>query len=386
MIKMIKGKTCSKAVFLLSVFSICAISLTSAQVNKDSLKLYPGGEFYPVGKYEYTGKAAKPKNVILMIGDGMGPAQLYAAITANGGDLNINNFKHVGFSTTYCANRFVTGSAASATALATGTKTNYRFIGVDPDTNKLVNIREVSQNMGKATGVVSTSSVTHATPAGFVAHQVDRGMEEAIAVDFVNSGIDVFIGGGYDFFAKRKDGQNLMKELESDGYAIVTETNDLKGIERGKLAALLAPNGAPRVDERGDMLETATSTAIKILDKDPDGFFLMVEGSQPDWGGHDNDLNYIIEEVLDFDKAVGIALEYASRNKETLLIVTADHETGGLTIEDGNLQTGMVRGDFTSGGHTGIMVPVFAFGPGAEKFTGFMDNTDIPNRIKELLK
>lgn len=380
-----------KAAILAALLVNITLFSGSAQENTnstkaDSAKIYNGGEFYPVASYEYTGKAKKPKNVILMIGDGMGPAQIYAGMTANGGKININNFKNVGFATTYCANKFVTGSAASGTALATGQKTNYRYVGVDTNGDAIENIREMSEKMGKATGVVSTSSITHATPASFVAHQPDRGMEEAIALDFVKSNIDVFIGGGYDFFAKRKDGKNLITELESEGYQIALNLDELRKIERGKLAGLLAPKGTGRKTERGEVLAVASKTALNILDKDPDGFFLMIEGSQIDWGGHANDMTYIIEETLDFDKAVGIVLEFAARNKETLVIVTADHETGGLNIEDGNLETGMVKGGFTTGGHTGIMVPVFAFGPGAEEFTGFMDNTDIPKRIMKYLK
>ncbi len=352
---------------------------------KDSAKIFHGRDFYPVTSYFYTGREKTPKNVILLIGDGMGLAQTYAGLTANGGDLYIKNFKNIGFATTYAANKYVTGSAASGTALATGQKTNYTFIGVDPNGEKLKNIREIAQENGKATGVVSTSSVTHATPASFVGHQPTRYMEEEIAGDFVNSGIDVFIGGGLKFFTERKDGENLLDDLKSKGYQISTDIDEIAGIEEGKLAGLVSPNGTPRRSERGDMLCVATTTALNILDNDPDGFFLMIEGSQIDWAGHANDTPWIVEEVHDFDQTIGIVLEFAAKNQETLVIVTADHETGGLTIEDGNLQTGMVKGDFTTGSHTGIMVPVYAFGPGAENFTGFMDNTDIPNRIKKFL-
>jgi alkaline phosphatase len=139
------------------------------------------------------------------------------------------------------------------------------------------------------------------------------------------------------------------------------------------------------LDERGDMLPVATNTAIDILSNNKKGFFLMVEGSQIDWGGHAGSTIYIVEEMLDFDRTVGKALEFAANNKETLVIVTADHETGGMAIVDGNYETGMVKGEFPTGSHTGVMVPVFAYGPGAEQFTGIMDNTDIPNRIRKLL-
>ncbi len=353
---------------------------------KDSAKIYHGGEFYPVSSFSYNGTAQAPRNVILMIGDGMGLAHIFAGLTANGGDLYLKNFNKIGFVTTHAANKFVTGSAASGTALATGEKTNYTFLGVDPDGQPLRNIREIAQGIGKATGVVSTSSVTHATPGSFVGHQPTRYMEEEIAEDFVNSGIDVFIGGGLKFFNNRKDGRNLLEDLESKGYQIATSLEEVAKTEDGKLAGLVAPNGTARKSLRGDVLEVATQTALNILDNDPDGFFLMIEGSQIDWAGHANDTPWIIEEMLDFDLTIGKVLEFAAKNEETLVIVTADHETGGLTIEDGNYKTGMVKGDYTTGGHTGIMVPIFAFGPGAEDFTGFIDNTDIPKKIMKYLE
>ncbi len=360
---------------------------TYGPVNKsDSAKIYKGGEFYPVSTYSYNGNASTPKNVILMIGDGMGLAHIFAGMTANGGDLYLKNFKNIGFATTHAANRFVTGSAASGTALASGHKTNYGFIGVDTTGKTMENIREMAQDIGKATGVVSTSSVTHATPASFVAHQPSRNMEEEIAVDFVNSGIDVFIGGGLKFFSQRKDGRNLLDNLRSRGYQIATTLEEVSEIEDGKIAGLVAPNGTERKSIRGEVLEVATETALDILEEDPDGFFLMIEGSQIDWAAHGNDTPWIIEEMLDFDKVIGKVLEFAADNQETLVIVTADHETGGFTIENGDYKTGMVTGDFTTGSHTGIMVPVFAFGPGAGDFTGFIDNTDIPGNIMKYLE
>ena len=388
------NRTIKKYKFSLGLFLITGFALSStcfAQTDytqveaKDSAKIYRGGEFYPVSKFYYSGTKETPRNIILLIGDGMGLAHIHAGMTANGGELYLKNFRNIGFTTTFAANKYVTGSAASGTALATGSKTNYRMIGQDPEGKDLHNIREIAQEQGKATGVISTSSVTHATPASFVGHQPLRSMEEEIADDFVNSGIDVFIGGGYDFFTKRKDGRDLLEELKAKGYQIATNLEEVRQTEEGKLAALLAPNGTARKSKRGNVLEVATSTALEILDDDPDGFFLMIEGSQIDWAGHANDTPWIIEEMLDFDLAIGKVLEFAERNQETLVIVTADHETGGLTIEDGNYETGMVLGDYTTGGHTGIMVPVFSFGPGAEYLTGFIDNTDIAKQIRKHL-
>jgi len=354
----------------------------------DSTKVYPGGDFYEVTRYDepFSKKRKTPENVILMIGDGMGIAHVYTGMTANGGHLFLENFKHIGFSKTYSADRYVTDSAAGGTALSAGKKTYNGAIGVDPDTLAVTNIRELAERDGKATGVVSTSAITHATPASFVAHQPQRSMYEEIAADFLKTDIDVFIGGGYKHFSNRKDGKNLISDLKKKGYLVLTNIDSIQNVRSGKLAGLTAPEHNGRGAERGDMLEKATQTALNILSQDKNGFFLMVEGSQIDWGGHQNNVPYIVEEMLDFDRAIGVALEFAAKNKETLIVVTADHETGGLSVMDGNLESGMVKGSFSTGSHTGIVVPVFAFGPGAGQFTGFMENTDIANRIMKLME
>lgn len=353
---------------------------------KDAKKVYKGGEFYKVRKYKEPKSKKAPKNIIFLIGDGMSLAQISAGFTANGASLNMTNFKKVGLSTTFSSDNYTTDSAAGGTALSTGKKTTNGTVGLDAKGKKVENLREVAEKKDKATGVVSTSSITHATPASFVAHQPKRKMYEAIAADFLKTDIDVFIGGGYKHFTERKDGKNLVDELKKKGYTVLQDLDKISKVKEGKLAGLTAPEHNGRVAERGDMLQVATTTAIDILEEDKDGFFLMVEGSQIDWAGHQNNTNYIVEEMLDFDKAVGIALKFAAKDKNTLVVVTADHETGGFAINGGNPKTGKVKGGFTTGGHTPIMVPVFAFGPGSENFTGFMDNTDIAKRIKKLIK
>jgi alkaline phosphatase len=244
---------------------------------------------------------------------------------------------------------------------------------------------EEAEEKGLATGLVSTSSITHATPASFIAHQGNRSSYEDIAADFLKTDIDVFIGGGYNHFAKRKDGRNLIKELEDKGYTVLQDINQIKTTESSKLAGLTAPDQNPRFEKRGNMLPDATTTSINILSKNKKGFFLMVEGSQIDNGGHDNETGRIVGEMLDFDKAIGRALDFASKDGHTLIVVTADHETGGFAIMGGNMKTGDLRGEFTSKDHTGVMVPIFAYGPGAENFTGIMENTEIHHKIKKLL-
>lgn len=352
----------------------------------DSVKTYPGGKFYPVGKFELHSGMKKPRNVILMIGDGMGVAQVFAGLTANHGHLFLENFKSVGFSKTQSSNRYVTDSAAGGTALSTGTKTYNGAIGVNSDTVAIKTILEMAEDKRMATGLVSTSAITHATPASFIAHQGSRGSYEDIAADFLKTDIEVFIGGGYKHFTERKDGRNLTIELKAKGYNVLTDMNEIDLVKTGKLAGLTASEHNGKAKERGDMLPMATQTALNILGKGKKGFFLMVEGSQIDWGAHQNNTIYVVNEMLDFDQAIGKALEFAAKDGETLIIVTADHETGGFALVDGDMKTGMVKGAFATGDHTGVMVPVFSFGPGADCFTGIMENTDIPCKIRELLK
>jgi len=197
--------------------------------------------------------------------------------------------------------------------------------------------------------------------------------------------VDVFIGGGYKHFANRQDGQDLIRELKARGYAVLQDMNEIVKVNSGKLAGLTAPEHNDRVTKRGDMLPKATQTAINILKNNKKGFFLMVEGSMIDWGAHANDAQYTVEEMLDFDQTIGVALEFAARDRETLIIVTADHETGGLIDADGDFKTGGFTAKFSSTDHTAVMVPLFAYGPGAEHFGGILNNTDIHQKIKQLL-
>lgn len=367
-----------------SIFTYAQNDYLEAQAGNNE-KIYQGGDTHKVKTYTHKFKSEKPKNVILLIGDGMGLPQLQAGLIANKGQLFIQNFKYTGLISTHSADNYITDSAAGGTAISSGVKTYNGAIGVDVNENPVKTILEDAEDKGLATGLVSTSSITHATPASFIAHQTSRNMYEEIAADFLKTDIDVFIGGGYKHFTEREDGRNLANELEQKGYVVEQDLNKIKKGKKGKLAGFTAPEHNGRVAERGDMLPVSTKTAITVLSKNKKGFFLMVEGSQIDWGGHAGSTIYVVEEMLDFDQAIGEALEFASKDKETLVIVTADHETGGMAILEGNPETGMVKGEFTTGGHTGLMVPVFAYGPGAEEFIGFLDNTDINKKIKELI-
>ncbi|MBK7029398.1 MAG: alkaline phosphatase [Bacteroidales bacterium] len=332
-------------------------------------------------------KNKSPKNIILMIGDGMGTAQVYMGLTAKKGQLNLAKFPISGFVITNSSDNYITDSGAGATAYATGSKTNNGYISVAPDGTILETILEAAEKKGLSTGLVATSSITHATPAGFIAHTSNRGNMEDIAMDFLKTDIDIFIGGGYNNFALRKDSLNLIDSLISKGYFVARDINDIDLPTVSKVAGLLAPGHLPKLSAgRKDMLSKASEMAMKLLSRNKKGFFLMIEGSQIDWGGHDNSLEYVRDEMVDFDDAVGKVLEFARKNGETLVIVTADHETGGLALTGGDIPTGKVEGGFIHKDHTAVMVPVFAFGPGAENFSGIMENTDVNRKCMDLLK
>jgi alkaline phosphatase len=332
-------------------------------------------------------ESGKPGNIILMIGDGMGVAQVYAGLTANGGHLNLEACPYVGFQKTYSASSYTTDSGASATAIATGKKTRNGAISVDTSGAKLKTILEMAKEAGLATGLVATSTITHATPAAFVAHNPDRGKYEELALDFMDAGLEVIIGGGRNHFNRREDGQDLLEKLRADGYQVTEQLADIDPGVKGPIAvftdSLAMP---PAMLGRGDLLPEATGLAIGRLGGAENGFFLMVEGSQIDWACHDNNTEYTVSEMIDFDQAIGKALDFARKDKETLVIVTADHETGAMAIETGDFGSGEVSGLYASEGHTGVMVPVFAYGPGAEKFAGIYDNTDIFKKMAGLLE
>lgn len=354
---------------------------------KDIEKTYLGAEPYKVKMYTQKFKAEKPKNIIFLIGDGMGVSQVFAGLVGNQGKLFIENCRHIGFSKTQSSDNFITDSAAGGTALSTGVRTYNGAIGVNPDTIPVKTILEEAEENGLATGLVSTSAITHATPASFIAHQKKRSMYEEIAADFLKTDIDVFIGGGLAHFIGRKDKRNLLNELKEKGYTVENDLAKIQKVKSGKLAGLTAQVHNGRMEERGDMLPIATKTAINILDKNSngDGFFVMIEGSQIDWGGHANSSIYIVEDMLDFDRAIGEAIKFAAKDGETLVVVTADHETGGMAITGGGFDSGNVKAAYPTKSHTAVMVPIFSYGPGAEEFMGIMDNTEVYTKMTKLL-
>lgn len=324
-------------------------------------------------------------NVILVIGDGMGLSQLTSGLIAAGGALAIEGFPVVGLAKTFSADRLVTDSAAAATAMACGVKTRNGALGVDARGGRVASLVELARRRGLKTGLVVSSSITHATPAAFYAHQSSRKSEDAIAVDLLASGLDLFIGGGRRFFGRRCDGVDLLAGLGTAGYELVTDPRGLAAAKGARLAGLVADEDLPAItDGRGSYLPDAVRIALTRL-PGPKGFFLMVEGSQIDYGAHDQDAPRTAAEVVDLDQVVARALAFARSDQRTLVVVTADHETGGFALTAGSLEKGTVEAKFGTKDHTATMVPVFAFGPGAGPFAGIYENTGIFDRVRAAL-
>lgn len=326
------------------------------------------------------------KNIIFLIGDGMGLGQITAGMIANGMKTNLEKFPVTGLHKTYASDNLITDSAAGATAFSTGVKTYNGAIGIGPDYKKLETVLEAAHRKGMKTGLVATSTIVHATPASFFAHNMSRQNYEEIALDFLDEDVDIFIGGGKKYFDRRADGRNLYKELAEKGYQISDYFQaDLKkvNITGEKFGYLTADDSPLTVMQGRDYLDDATEIALDFLSEKSDkGFFLMVESAQIDWGGHANNSDYIVEEFLEFDKVIGKVLDWAKKDGNTLVVITADHETGGYSINPGSTRDTLVTA-FTTDYHTGTMIPVFAYGPGAQLFSGIYENTAIYNKMRK---
>jgi alkaline phosphatase len=301
----------------------------------------------------------------------------------------------MGLVTTHSADHLVTESAAAATALATGYKTNNRAVSVSVDGEPLKTLFENAKERGKSVGVAVTSSVTNATPAAFMAHAEDRSQQADIAEQIAYSDIDVLIGGGWAYFepaakagSKRNDQKNLLAELETRMPLILTDDQLSISVntDNHRLAALLSPGSLPKAADRDYSLRQLTRNAIQLLSKNRNGFVLMVEGSQIDWAAHDHARQDLIAELIDFDDAVGAGLDFAEENRNTLIVVTADHETGGFAVHDGSVPNRQVAASaFTTTGHTAAMVPLFAYGPGSNRLSGIQDNARVGQTLIELV-
>ena len=370
--------------------------------------------------------AEKPqvKNIIYLIGDGMGFGAVSSLLLSEDSVTGFEQAPVIGLSETCSANNYVTDSPAGGTALACGVRTKNGYLGVDPEGKPLTSILRKAQAMGKRSGIVVNTVLTEATPAAFYAGVTSRSMSFDIAKQFTESGVDVAIGAGLEPFIKRPDSLDLTATLINKGYDVhldwktVLNTTSKKFVgilpmgdvhrrnESGnttagaadgaevclaaKLAASSEENGdTTRLSEPTVYLEKATAKALEVLSNDNrQGFFLMIESAIIDGYGHNNDSEGMIEEMKEFDNTLRQLVAYVNQHPETLLVVTADHETGGTGVSYKSYEVGSttpVQLSFSTKGHTGTVVPVFAYGAGAEAFAGIMKNTDLPKKIEEIM-
>jgi len=331
-----------------------------------------------------------PKNIILFIGDGMGVSQMTAARTVKG-VLNMEGVPVYGYITTHSASHFVTESPAAATAMSTGFKTNNKMVAISPNGDTLQTVLEIAEDMGLATGLVTTSHLSCATPASFASHVSYRNDYYHIAEHISRCGAEVLFGGGYKYFIP-KDSSNKTKETPlsrlQSRYPVIRTAEAFRQMGTPKGAyALMTPEELPKADQRRIPLSEFVKKAIDILSQNENGFFLMAEGAQIDFGGHDMDSEYVIQETIDFDEAVGIGLDFARDNGETLVLIVSDHETGGYALLDGSIaDSSITQSAFVCDDHTGVMVPLFAMGPGSDVFHGIHDNTFIGQSLIQMVR
>lgn len=382
---------------------IIVVFLSFIACQKTSPTHVPGDfSFYTPseGKTPFPLVAPRPvKNVILIIGDGMGFVHIVAARNAAlgaDGRLTIERLPVTGVIDNYAANEFVSGSAATATSLATGYKTSGGMIGMLPDGTPVLTILEAAREKGLSTGLVATSTITHATPAAFASHVRNRYEEVEIAEQLIESKVNVLLGGGRALFRsgiggykfRRSDGRDLVEEARKKGYVYLETRDELLVLKAGNDCVLgLFSDGYMINQYPAPTLAEMTEKAIEMLSQNEEGFFLMVEGSQIDWGSEDNDIDYMVRELLFFDLAIRSAIHFAKDNGDTLVIVTSDHESGGLFISENppNRLDGKINIQWGTDEHNGTAVPVFSYGPYAETFMGWYDNTDIPKKIAKIL-
>ena len=380
---------------LVAIVLFCTTIASFAQVQDRDRSKYAVNNFADDDKYTMLNpyetvsvqepKGKKVKNIIFMIGDGMGYEQISAAWVCNGGKLNLDNLSKIGIQRTYSANKLVTDSAAAGSALATGQKTNNGMVAMNPDTVAVKSLAEEAMEKGKRAGAAVTCRVNDATPAVFFSHSETRKNQEDIVSQMASSGVYFLSGGGTHFWEKREDGRNVAEEVKANGYTYVRTKEELQAVTEGPVIALMDSYELKPSLDRGDILPASVTKALELLDNKK-GFFLMIEGSMIDDGGHDNKAGHTMEEVFDFDKTLGIVLEWAEKDGETLVVVTGDHATGGMTLLSGSIEEKRIRVNFSTTGHNGIFLPVFAWGPHSEDFVGVYENAELSDKIRRLIK
>lgn len=330
--------------------------------------------------------AQEIKNIIFLIGDGMGLASASMMQVENNYDPTIfDSADNIALQKTYSMDNRVTDSAASGTALATGYKTNNTYLGVLADGTPVESLIEVAKREGKRTGIVVTTYLQHATPAAFYAHINSRHEYLAITEQLVGSNLDIAIGGGMAFFEERYK-ENVEETLKNNGFTLAKSLDEVASIEPNRrVLALLADK---EIENRSGYLANATREALRLLDNE-EGFALMVEGSLIDGMGHANDAKAQQGEMRDFMEAIEVAVDFAKHHPDTLVVVTGDHETGGLSIvscdADFCLSEQGVEYRWTTKGHSGTMLPIYLYGTAAENINGIMENAELGAKLKELI-
>jgi len=376
-----------KKILLLSA-ALLLIASCKEKEEELALQYYATPNPYEIVSVEEPAQDAEIRNIIFMIGDGMGLEQVSCAWVVNHGKLNLDNMPVVGLSRTWCTDHLITDSGAGGTALATGVKTAYGHVGTAADSTDVPSILVKAHELGKKTGVAVTCHFADATPCDFCCHNEYRYNQEDLIADYVNCNVDYLSGGGVDWFTtKRTDGRDITKEMAAAGYTVALTEDELLKADL-PVIGILSPDNLPIAMERGDLFRRMVARGLDILSKEggDKGFVMMIEGSCIDDWMHGNDLEKSMEELLDFDRTIGDVLEWAAKDGHTLVVVTADHATGAMTLQDGNLEEGTIGVHFASESHNGIAVPFYAWGPGSRVFTGIRENEDFGKMVMDLVK
>ena len=315
----------------------------------------------------------------------MGLSQISSGMYSNNNYTSFERSQHVGLIKTHSFDNLVTDSAAAGTAMSSGVKTYNRVVGMDENFNPVKSILEICRDRGYMTAIIATSTIVHATPASYYSKVKSRYEYEEIASQLSKSNINFFVGGGEKFFNDRRDKRNLMNEMND--YLFVNSIESFKKINSNKIGFLTSYDSPMGKHEgRKPSLEDIVQVTIQKLKSFNKPFFLLVEGSQIDWGGHDNDSEHMISEMLEFDRTVEKVFDFVNIDKNTTVIITADHETGGVAIIDGNIEDSKVVNKYISEDHTATMVPIFSFGPYSSLFSGVYDNTEIFDKLEAIIK
>ena len=334
-----------------------------------------------------TNANKKGTKVILFIGDGMSIAQWQTGMIMNHSPLNIERMHSVGIMQTNSLTDFNGDGPSHGTAIASGINTRKGAVGVDSNNQPTKSIIEYAAEKGIMTGIVSANTLFEGSIAPFIAHVKSRMQKEDIALAYVEQTPDVFIGGGMNSFSTRNDGRNLLEELERKDYHVAKSIHEIQNIKSGKLAGFTSETNLPDIlHGRGNTLTASVSSAINLLNQSNNGFFLLIGDMFMDRASHNGDTKLVGLETIDFDKAIGIALDYAEKDGNTLVIVAGGPEASGMTLVGGNeKQEPIAKWTMPGMIHTSTMVPIFSYGVGAEKFQGIIKNTDLFLHIKNIL-